>query len=73
MYSDNSETPMNQNRNLGEYNGEDVILKNGKYGMYVTIDGKNTSVKYINKDMDDITLEDVVEYIKKRVLHLLIL
>jgi len=34
--------------------------------MYVTIDGKNTSVKYINKDMDDITLEDVVEYIKKK-------
>lgn len=66
MYSDNSETPTNQNRNLGEYNGEDVILKNGKYGMYVTIDGKNTSVKYINKDMDDITLEDVVEYIKKK-------
>ena len=66
MYSDNSETPMNQNRNLGEYNGDDVILKNGKYGMYVTIDGKNTSVKYINKDMDDITLEDVVEYIKKK-------
>ena len=31
MYSDNSESPPNQNRNLGEYNGEEVILKNGTY------------------------------------------
>ena len=66
MYSDNSETPINQNRNLGEYKGNDVVLKNGKYGMYVTIDGKNTSLKYINKDMDEITLDDVVEYINKK-------
>ena len=66
MYSDNSEAPVNQNRNLGEYKGDDVILKNGKYGMYITIGGKNTSVKYINKDMDEITLEDVVEYINKK-------
>ena len=66
MYSDNSETPINQNRNLGEYKGNDVVLKNGKYGMYVTIDGKNTSVKYINKDMDKITLDDVVESINKK-------
>ena len=56
----------NNNRELGEYNGNEVVLKNGKFGMYVTIDGKNTSVKYINKDMDDITLEDVVEYINKK-------
>tara|TARA_B100001094_G_scaffold312757_1_gene349772 strand:+ start:1923 stop:4235 length:2313 start_codon:yes stop_codon:yes gene_type:complete len=66
MYSDNSESPPNQNRNLGEYNGEEVILKNGKYGMYVTINGKNTSVKYINKEMEDIMLKDVVEYINKK-------
>ena len=66
MYSDNSESPPNQNRNLGEYNGEEVILKNGKYGMYVTINGKNTSVKYINKEMKDIMLKDVVEYINKK-------
>lgn len=56
----------NNNRELGEHNGSEVVLKNGKFGMYVTIDGKNTSVKYINKDMDDITLEDVVEYINKK-------
>lgn len=56
----------NNNRELGEHNGSEVVLKNGKFGMYVTIDGKNTSVKYINKDMDDITLEDVVEYINNK-------
>ena len=56
----------NNNRELGQHNGSEVVLKNGKFGMYVTIDGKNTSVKYINKDMDDITLEDVVEYINNK-------
>ena len=56
----------NNNHELGEHNGSEVVLKNGKFGMYVTIDGKNTSVKYINKDMDDITLEDVAEYINKK-------
>ena len=56
----------NNNRELGEHNGSEVVLKNGKFGMYVTIDGKNTSVKYINKDINDITLEDVVEYINNK-------
>jgi DNA topoisomerase I len=56
----------NTNRELGEYNGDDVVLKNGKYGMYVTIGTKNTSVKYINKSFEDIELDDVVEYINKK-------
>jgi len=66
MYSDNSNASVNQNKVLGEYNEEEVVLKNGKFGVYVTMGGKNTSLKYINKDMEDITLEDVIEYINKK-------
>lgn len=66
MYSDNSSPSVNENRVLGEYNEEEVVLKNGKFGVYVTMGGKNTSLKYINKDMEDITLEDVIEYINKK-------
>ena len=53
-------------RELGEYNGDNVILKNGKYGVYVTIAGKNTSLKYINKSMEEIELKDVIEYVNKK-------
>ncbi len=67
MYTDNnSSTTTIENNVLGEYNGHEVTLKNGKYGVYVSINGKNTSLKYINKSIDEITLEDVVEYIKKK-------
>lgn len=56
----------NTNNVLGEYNGEEVVLKNGKFGMYVTIGGKNTSLKYIGKSMEEIELKDVIEYINKK-------
>ncbi len=49
---------------LGEFNGENVILKTGKYGMYINYNGKNSSVKHVNKDYDDITLQDVLDVVK---------
>jgi DNA topoisomerase-1 len=54
------------NRNLGNHNGEEVILKKGKFGMYVNIGGKNKSVKNIKKEFDDVELSDVVEYLNKK-------
>ena len=42
---------------LGRYKNKEVILKNGKYGLYVTVDGKNMSIK-TDKSEDEITLED---------------
>jgi DNA topoisomerase-1 len=54
------------NRNLGSQDGEEVILKKGKFGMYVNIGGKNKSVKNIKKDFDDVELSDVVEYLNNK-------
>tara|TARA_B100001287_G_scaffold221484_1_gene190592 strand:+ start:385 stop:2673 length:2289 start_codon:yes stop_codon:yes gene_type:complete len=48
---------------LGKYKNEEVVLKNGKYGLYVTIGGKNTSVK-TDKNEDEITLEDVIPFLQ---------
>ena len=52
------------NINLGEYEGEDVILKKGKYGMYITYKGKNSSIGHIKKQMSKIVLEDVLDVLK---------
>ena len=38
-----------------------LVLKNGKYGLYVTVGGKNVSVK-TDKSEDEITLEDVIPF-----------
>lgn len=64
--SDNITPNFNGNKILGEHDGNEVVLKNGKFGVYVTIGGKNTSLKYLDKPIDDIKLNDVVEYITKK-------
>ena len=46
---------------LGSYKNIDVILKKGKYGMYVVYDGKNVSLGHIDKDFDSISLVDVID------------
>ena len=48
---------------LGRYKNEEVVLKNGKYGLYVTVDGKNTSIK-TDKPEDEITIEDVIPFLE---------
>ena len=52
------------NINLGEYEGEDVILKKGKYGMYITYKGKNSSISHIKKKMEKVDLKDVLDVLK---------
>ena len=47
---------------LGRYKNEEVVLKNGKYGLYVTVGGKNTSIK-TDKQEEEITLEDVIPFL----------
>jgi len=48
---------------LGKYKNQEVVLKNGKFGLYVTIDGKNISIK-LEKTEDEIVLDDVIPFIK---------
>ena len=50
---------------LGKINGKEVVLKNGKFGMYVQIDGKNKSIK-LEKKFENITLNDVKMVMKEK-------
>ena len=56
------------NRELGEYNKSKIILKNGKFGPYITMNNKNIGLSYFLKDnpteYNDITLELIQDYIK---------
>ena len=55
-----------KNGTLGQYEGQDVILKNGKYGPYVECVDKRESVKSIEKPLDQITLEDVLPLLDEK-------
>ena len=46
-----------------KYEGNDMILKKGQYGLYVTWGTNNKSLASIGKDEADITLDDVVKFI----------
>jgi len=50
---------------LGIYNEVNIYKKNGIYGPYIEYDNKNISLKKLNKDYNDINLEDVIEIINK--------
>ncbi len=56
-----AETKKTTNINLGKHNGNDVILKKGKYGLYVNWNGKNISVKSVKKSEKTMKLSDVVD------------
>jgi len=49
------------NRVLGDMKGKPVVLRSGKYGPYLNWDGKNKTVKYLKKELDDIDLKDAVK------------
>ncbi|MBN20791.1 MAG: DNA topoisomerase 1 [Bdellovibrionaceae bacterium] len=55
------------NKILGTYKEKEVILKKGRYGMYITYDNKNTSVKSLKKDFDDIVLQDVKDILDGKI------
>ena len=48
-------------KSLGSFKNTEVILKTGKFGLYITHDKKNYSLKTIRKHEDDINLEDVLD------------
>ena len=49
---------------LGQINENDVVLKKGKFGLYINYDNKNISLKDMRKKMEDITLKDVEKILK---------
>ena len=49
---------------LGQIDDKAVILRKGKYGLYVQHGTKNISLKDLRKKMQDITLRDIEKYLK---------
>ena len=52
---------------LGKYKEKEVIVKTGRYGMYINYNGKNMSIKHIKKSLDEITLSDVKDILDGKV------
>jgi len=48
---------------LGLYEDKEIILKKGKYGLYITYNDKNYTLKHLKKDEHEITLEDAIKSI----------
>ena len=48
-------------KRLGSYKNQDVLLKKGKYGLYIVCGDNNYSLKGIDKKEDNIRLEDVLD------------
>ena len=54
-----------QERNIGSYNDIPVIIKNGKYGIYLQYGDMTESLKDLGKDISDIILDDVLSMLDK--------
>jgi len=52
------------NKVIGKYKGDDVILKSGKFGKYITWGENKKSLNNIEKDIDELTMEDITKYIE---------
>ncbi len=52
-------------KTLGLYKNKEVILKEGKFGLYINYDGKNKLIKFLNKNYDDVDLDDVIKILNK--------
>lgn len=52
---------------LGQYKDKDVILKEGRYGVYANYNNSNVSLKGLKKKKEYITLQDVINVIEGKV------
>jgi DNA topoisomerase-1 len=54
-------------KKLGKYNNETLTLKRGKYGLYVVWGENKKSLSGIDKEVSEITLNDVISFINRPV------
>jgi len=52
-------------KKLGDYQGHPMLLKKGKFGLYVEWGNNKKSLTYLQKEEHDITIEDVIKFITK--------
>lgn len=57
----------NPNKIVGQYKKDDVIIKKGKYGNYIEWGKNKKSLNGIKKDIDDITIDDIIPIIENKV------
>lgn len=50
---------------LGLYNGHEIKIYNGKYGIYTKYNDKNITLTSLGKKEEDVTLQDIVTLIEK--------
>jgi DNA topoisomerase-1 len=49
---------------LGKHNGHDVVLKKGKFGLYISWDNKTKNLKELgNRPMENITFDEIKKYL----------
>lgn len=57
---DNSVTKLFKSNNLGKYEGKDIIIKNGKFGLYLLFGDQNISLKSLgNRPPENIKMSDI--------------
>ena len=52
-------------KKLGKYNNETLTLKRGKYGLYVVWGENKKSLSGIDKEVNEITIDDAITYINR--------
>jgi DNA topoisomerase-1 len=58
------------NKKLGKYNNENLVLKKGKYGLYVIWGENKKSLSGIDKDENEITFDDVITFINRPIINI---
>ena len=53
-------------KRLGSYKNADVILKKGRFGLYMVCNNKNYSLKGLTKNESNIKLEDVLDILMNK-------
>jgi DNA topoisomerase-1 len=54
---------------VGTYNGHEIKVYSGKYGLYTKYDDRNVTLTSLGKKEEDITLSDIVSLIEKPKTH----
>jgi DNA topoisomerase-1 len=53
-------------KKIGTYENTDVMLKNGRYGMYIECGDRSETIKDIKKQFDEIGMDDVANLLDKK-------
>jgi topoisomerase IA-like protein len=54
------------NKSLGKYEGEDLFIKTGQYGLYVQWGDKRESIKTIKTPIDEITFDVIKDFLENK-------